>query len=230
MPSNGPLQDLVGKSYGDLTVIEYRKGTKKKKAQWLCLCACGNQRLNSTDMLNSGNSSSCGCTKGSRIGAKKRTHGHSTGSLTTRTYRIWTNMKTRCTNPKATQYKFYGGRGIGVCDKWSSFGRFLEDMGECPPGMTIERKDVNADYSKENCIWATWSTQANNKRSTRWLNIEGSMLSMSSASRAYGVSVSVIWSRLERGWSDAEAVGAAPRKRLVYNRHTGSIGEVKTRT
>lgn len=91
-------------------------------------------------------------------------HGHHKRGFTTKTYKTWGDMKSRCHNPKATGYAWYGGKGIKVCKKWEDFTGFLEDMGEKPEGLTLDRIDGSKDYSPENCRWATWSQQASNKK------------------------------------------------------------------
>jgi len=83
----------------------------------------------------------------------------------TPTYNTWRNMIDRCTNPNAWNYKYYGGRGVEVCERWlESFENFLTDVGERPEGLTLDRIDVEGDYEPENCKWATWSEQQENKR------------------------------------------------------------------
>jgi lambda repressor-like predicted transcriptional regulator len=115
-------------------------------------------------------------------------------------------MRWRCTNPNNKDYASYGGRGITVCDRWQKLENFLADMGMPPDGFTIERRDVNGNYTPENCIWASQEVQQNNRRNNVKLTIGEKTLSMAQWEREVGVSQHCIRKRLARGWSHHEAV------------------------
>ncbi|KDR41556.1 hypothetical protein BG61_16865 [Caballeronia glathei] len=109
-------------------------------------------------------------------------------------------MKMRCLNPGADSYPAYGGRGIKVCERWYSFENFLEDMGECPDGFSIERKEVNGDYEKGNCAWASMEVQQNNKRNNRFIEYQGKTLTATQWERLFGLRNGTVLQRLRRGW------------------------------
>ena len=83
---------------------------------------------------------------------------------TTKEWRAWYNMHQRCENPRDISYKNYGGRGLGIIKRWKEFDEFLKDMGPCPPGLTLDRKDNDKGYTKRNCRWATKAEQNRNRR------------------------------------------------------------------
>ncbi|SRR6266550_4256032 len=94
-------------------------------------------------------------------------HGHTSRhnkNGMSREYRIWAGMITRCTNPRNHTWKYYGARGISVCPQWHSFEKFFADMGNCPPGLSINRINNDGNYEPGNCNWATGEEQASNKR------------------------------------------------------------------
>ena len=146
-------------AFGELTVKTSLNACDDGKSQWLCECSCGTVVAVRSCNLKRGLSTSCGCKK-YKPNLLNRTH----GQVGTKAYIAWANMIQRCTNPKVRNYNQYGGRGITVCDSWKAFENFYSDMGQPPEGLTLERKHNDSGYSKENCIWATRSAQALNRR------------------------------------------------------------------
>lgn len=124
----------------------------------------------------------------------------------TPTKRSFREMHQRCNNPNSDKWKWYGGRGIKVCERWTEFQNFLADMGERPDGMTLDRKNVDGDYTPENCRWATAMEQGANKRNNRVLFVAGESLHMAEAARRFGIKQATIWRRLKAGWTDEQAV------------------------
>lgn len=201
------LLDLTGSVHGKLTVVSRAENAKGGKARWNCLCACGGVSTASGTDLRSGHSKSCGCVFAS--GAHKVTHGHHRVGKQTKIYNTWCNMKRRCSDPTNKQWKDYGGRGISVCNKWvNSFENFLEDMGEPPFGLTLDRVNNDGDYSPENCRWADRPTQRRNGRGhVVEVEIDGKkMLLKDAAQHLKIVSVMAAYSRMYRGWSPILAV------------------------
>ena len=115
-------------------------------------------------------------------------------------------MRQRCVNPNHKSYKYYGGRGIKVCDRWlESFESFLADMGEAPKGMSIERNDVGGNYEPSNCRWATMEDQSNNRRTNRFITHEGRTQTIAQWAEEIGMSRQALRYRLDNGWSIKEA-------------------------
>ena len=165
-PENYRFRNLAGKTFDRLTVMFFF-GLKDAGAYYMCRCECSGTLVVSASKLRSGHTRSCGCLlseSGAKCGREKATHGE---SKKTAEYRIWTGMKTRCFNPNIKAFKYYGGRGITVCDRWrNSFPAFLEDVGRRPSDLhSIDRWPNNdGNYEPGNVRWATWSEQNRNKR------------------------------------------------------------------
>lgn len=134
----------------------------------LSRCDCGTEQWLSMLTFLYSKGDSCGCRRREVTELRSVTHGHSRVGAETGTHRSWRAMIRRCTKPKATDFAFYGGRGIRVCERWMSFQNFLDDMGERPPGMTIDRENSNGDYTPANCRWTTRPNQSRNRRDTVW--------------------------------------------------------------
>jgi hypothetical protein len=155
----GTLKNLVGSVFGRLTVISRSEKKSQSGAMWHCVCACGNTSEVVSLKLTKFLIVSCGCYRKEN----KPNLRHGQANKTT-TYRTWKEMRQRCTNKNATQFQWYGGRGITICNRWSNYDNFLEDMGERPKGTSIDRKNVNGNYEPSNCVWATPKEQAVNNR------------------------------------------------------------------
>jgi hypothetical protein len=166
MPRGSNLIDMIGVRTGSVVVIARAesKGGKCTNARWVYLCDCGREGVVRGADLRNGNTKSCGCSAGDYVSASQTVHGHARIGLKTRTYRVWMAMNYRCRSATAKEYKYYGGRGICICERWSAYANFLADMGEAPPGLSLDRIDNDGNYEPGNCRWATHSQQVSNRR------------------------------------------------------------------
>lgn len=128
------------------------------------------------------------------------------GMANTMIYGAWRTMRTRCENPKSQYFANYGGRGITVCDRWKRFEDFYADMGDPPPGMTIERKDNDKGYSPDNCVWADRRAQNRNKRSNRLFSYKGETKTVTEWANIFGLPRQTVSNRVNRGWTIAQAL------------------------
>jgi hypothetical protein len=167
--NNKEIKEIVGQRHGSYVIIKhlgtrptckyYDKQAKKERIMtqrfFLAVCDCGTKKeLTLGNIRNGKKCKSCGRSKENPITANPL-------------YAIWNNMIHRCTNPKTKNYRNYGGRGITVCDSWlNSFENFYDDMGDRPDGLSIDRKNVNGNYEKDNCRWATDKEQGENRQLT----------------------------------------------------------------
>lgn len=163
--------DLTGERFGAVTVIERAANSPKNEVMWKCRCDCGNEFTTRARSLRSGETKGCGClrlqhsTQAAR--AVNTKHGAAPHRGYTKLYNTWLRMKGRCNRPTATNYQYYGGRGISVCEEWekdfSSFRSWALANGY-REGLSIDRIDVNGNYCPENCRWITMAEQQRNKR------------------------------------------------------------------
>lgn len=136
------------------------------------------------------------------------------GKAKTRVYQIWRGIKSRCLNPNVKQYQDYGGRGISVCERWMIFDNFYADMGEPPAEMSIERINNDDGYHPGNCKWATRTEQGRNQRRNRIIAVDGVSMTMTEWGERVGLKPATIWLRIEKGWSERDAVLTPKLKQL----------------
>lgn len=201
MPSR--LEVTPGERFGRLTIVKEVEQWHKRRS-FLCRCDCGNIKVVNLAKLRSGNTQSCGCYQAESRKLHTKTHGYSK----TRIYRIWAGIKERCLNPKNHIFKYYGGRGISVCDEWLEFEPFLKWAlkNGYKNNLTIERKDFNGNYEPSNCTWIPSSEQNGNTRKTIRVNHNGQTKSLKEWSRILGFNYLAIYKRIYlRGWTVEKA-------------------------
>lgn len=208
------VKDIEGLRFGRL-VVASRLPSKNGRAVWSCECDCGGSVSVLGKDLRSGNTQSCGCLlRTARLVAGRANARHGKAKDKGKTYRVWCGMRDRCNNPLHKSWRYYGGRGIKVCERWNSFGNFLADMGEAPIGLTIERIDTNGNYEPTNCRWATVVEQARNRRSVvRIFAFGESKLACEWAEDfRCAVPLTALEKRISAGWHPERAI-SAPRRR-----------------
>lgn len=201
----GKRLEIRGKRFGKLVAITPAGINRSRLVLWKCVCDCGQEIIVTGANLASGNSKSCGCARSASLRLRNTTHGKSRRYRST--YTTWRAMITRCTNPKIKCWKHYGGRGITVCDRWlNSFDNFLDDMGEKPPGMTIDRIDSDKGYCKDNCRWATQAEQTRNRRSVLKITWNGKTQIAAEWADELGIPRDALYYRLRSGWTVERAL------------------------
>lgn len=185
--------EYINRKFNSLTVLEVWRDKDKKETMCKCLCDCGNIHTTYFHKVKSGTVKTCGCKRGNHI---HDLHG-------TRIYRIWQAMKRRCLNSKSCNYKYYGGRGVTVCDEWmrdvNAFYEWSISNGYADD-LTIDRIDVNGNYHPGNCRWVTMKEQCNkNKTNIYQIELHGEKYSLRDFVDIIGESYPKLLTRLQRG-------------------------------
>jgi hypothetical protein len=191
-------KDITGFRSGMLEAISYA-GSGKGKSQWLIRCDCGVEKIMAGTELTKGKIKSCGCNLKQGISDSNKTHGMSHHPA----YAVWRSMQDRCRLPTHQAYANYGARGISVCERWSTFEAFWEDMAEkYMPGLTLDREDNNGNYNKNNCRWVSRKIQTGNTRSNVWVNTPKGRMLLSDAATEYGINHTTLSYRIMAGWPE----------------------------
>lgn len=194
----GKVRDIKGQKFNRLTAIEYIGLNKNNKALWKCQCECGNEVTVISAHLINGNTKSCGCYNMDKIMERNTTH----GGRETRLYNIWCAMKERCYTKTFRLYKWYGAKGVTICDEWrNDFAAFREWAinNGYEETLTIERNEISKGYEPSNCRWITRKEQARNKSTTAWVTLDGVTKSMIEWSEILGVDYKLVRSRHTEG-------------------------------
>ncbi len=198
----------IGKRFGFIKVMKYLRGRhhdKNYRNAYECLCDCGKTRIFTYSEIVSGHNYSCGCRAG--LGNLK------TGISTSTFYRKWDSMRSRCYRKNSTHYASYGGRGIKI--DWKIFEDFKKDMYKSylrhrkehgDEETTIDRIDVNGDYSKSNCRWATNKQQGRNRRNNVFVEYKGNKIVASAFCELTGLNKTTVCRKIKLGWSGEKII------------------------
>lgn len=183
---------------------------KRRQARFMCFCgAVVDRDLHWVRFLNI---TSCGCYKTEQLVVKNTKHSHATRKVKSGAYRSWQAMHQRV---KVDPYYV----GVVICDRWDSFEAFYADMGDRPARYTIERKDGSLGYTPDNCVWASWLTQAQNTKNTVLVTIAGQTHSINEWCRINNIGYHVIKQRRARGMSLEDAIKTPLDQSKRGNKH-----------
>ena len=206
----GNVLNLTGQRYGRLTVLHRVENritpSGKSISCWKCICDCGNETCAATQDLRSGDAKSCGCLKRELTQERMVKHGDSNTHL----HNVWRAMLRRCSDKRQDDYCYYGGKGVSVCDEWRddyiAFKEWSLQNGYSEE-LTIDRIDVDRDYSPDNCRWVSMKVQCNNRTSNRKYVVDGRELTIAEISEIYRIPYSRLYMRLRNGWPIDKAAG-----------------------
>ena len=199
------FQNLTDKRFGRLTVIS-RAQNNGRHVVWLCQCDCGNMTTIQATNLSGGRSTSCGCYQKEIVTTHNMSHSPE--------HVAWTAMKSRCYTKSNVSYKYYGERGVTVCERWlHSFENFFSDMGNKPSREhSLDRIDTFGNYSPDNCRWVEREIQSNNRRNNHRLTFGEETKTVSQWARTIKLSKSCIAYRLSSGWSIEDTLTKPSRR------------------
>lgn len=201
-------EDLTGKVFGRLTVLRAaEQRSKQGYIQWVCQCNCRDKTIIVVPSykLKYGHTRSCGCLQRDTVIQMNRDREKNPAAdRDTRLYRVWRGIRARTSYESQLSYKNYGGRGISICDEWhddfSAFRNWALANGYSDD-LTIDRLDIDGDYTPDNCRWATRKEQNNNQRSNIRLSFDGETHTASQWAEIMGITKDCIYKRIRRGYT-----------------------------
>lgn len=202
----GNFEDLTGKKFNRLTVIERAGKDKHGNSLWLCKCDCGNEKIIKGRNLKINHTKSCGCLH-SELSKERVIKINTTHNKThTRLYTIWGGMKQRCYYPKYAEFHRYGGRGIAMCQEWKTNFQAFYDWAYAngyQEDLTIDRIDNNGNYEPDNCRWVTWEQQRKNKTTNAKVKvvINGETKFLVDVAKEYNINYYTLYTRYKNGKS-----------------------------
>jgi hypothetical protein len=210
------LIDITGQKFGKLTVIKIAKN-KNGRVYWECKCDCGNpiQQIIESYPLRHGQTKSCGCIVGENH-----------GKTNTRLYQIWINMKSRCYNKNVPEYKYYGAKGVIICNDWfNSFNVFYgwAINNGYDDNLTIDRIDVSGNYEPNNCKWVTEKAQCNNRTTNIYIEIDGEIKTLKQWCEIKNINYNMVFQRYQRYGLDLKKLfdqQPIDEKFFTYNGYT----------
>jgi AraC-like DNA-binding protein len=229
LPTYTGSVNLIGRRFDRLKVLSYA-GKQNRRPMWNCVCDCGTACVRNGENLQAFRSRgkvtqgvrSCGCWNTEFNRARLGTH----LKRKTRAYVRWKSMHYRCDNPNNPAWRRYGGRGITVCSRWcgpEGFAHFFEDMGECPPGLSLERRENSKGYAPDNCYWATSTQQSRNRACITQVEWQGQTLTLPALAERFGLSRRLLYRRVvTNGWPLGLALKLPPHSRR--RRHDDATG------
>jgi hypothetical protein len=204
---------IEGQKYNHITVIKKSYKNKARAQMYLCKCDCGKEYYLVSSRI--GKNISCGCVRPPKGYNKKH------GCSYTRLYKVWSQMKDRCLNPKSKRYEEYGGRGITIHPEWMEYVNFSKwayengyDGNAKFMKCTLDRIDCDGNYEPDNCRWVDMKRQGNNRRNNRKITYNGETHTLSEWSDLLGIKLSTLYARIRRGWTINEAFNRSVKYKM----------------
>lgn len=219
-----PFIELTGKRFGRWAVLAQRKRlAQSTNSRWLCKCDCGTRKIVYGPQLTGGGSKSCGCFRAEEAAKRALIHGHTTGNNYSKEWSSWHSMRQRCLNPRHPSYRYYGGRGITICARWSNFEKFLADIGNRPsPSHSLDRINNNGNYTPKNCKWSDKKEQGRNRRTCVYLTHKGKTKTIAEWAAILGID----WSSMKHRsikWGACDRTFSPKRKEKKVHAPIGAI-------